>query len=159
VRMTELVMTPEKVVRERHDEDVPCDRIRIFSLEGELFFGAAPELEQLLEGVADEMVEGGGRVVILRLKRARDPDAVCSTVVERFNERMHAANISVLLCGLRPEVTRVINSSGLLERLGRERVFVFEETGKFWTSTLEAVRFAYEIVGRNVCDTCPRRDE
>jgi SulP family sulfate permease len=159
VRMTELVMTPEKVVRERHEDDVPCDRIRIFSLEGELFFGAAPELEQLLEGIADEMVEGGGRVVILRLKRARNPDAVCMTVLERFNERMHAANISVLLCGLRPEVTRVINSSGLLERLGRERVFVFEETGKFWTSTLEAVRFAYEIVGRDVCETCPRRDE
>ncbi|HEX4414593.1 MAG TPA: SulP family inorganic anion transporter [Lacipirellulaceae bacterium] len=159
VRMTELVMTPEKVVRERHEDDVPCERIRIFSLEGELFFGAAPELEQLLEGVADEMADGGGRVIILRLKRARNPDAVCMTVLERFNERMHAANISVLLCGLRPEVTRVINSSGLLERLGPERVFVFEETGKFWTSTLEAVRFAYEIVGRDVCDTCPRRDE
>jgi SulP family sulfate permease len=158
VRMTELVMTPEKVVRERHDEDVPCDRIRIFSLEGDLFFGAAPELEQLLERAADEM-EQGGRVVILRLKRARNPDAVCMTVLERFNERMHAANISVLLCGLRPEVTRVIHSSGLLERLGPERVFVFEETGKFWTSTLEAVRFAYEIVGRDVCETCPRRDE
>jgi SulP family sulfate permease len=159
VRMTELVMTPERVVRERHAEDVPCERIRIFSLEGELFFGAAPELEQLFDGIADEMAKTGGRVIILRLKRARNPDAVCMSVLERFNERMHAANISVLLCGLRPEVTRVIHSSGLLQRLGPERVFMFEETGRFWTSTLEAVRFAYELVGNDVCETCPRRNE
>jgi SulP family sulfate permease len=159
VRVTELVMAPERVVRERHADDVPCERIRIFSLEGELFFGAAPELEQLFDGIADEMTESGGRVVILRLKRARNPDAVCMSVLERFNERMHAANISVLLCGLRPEVTRVIHSSGLIQRLGQERVFMFEETGRFWTSTLEAVRFAYELVGDDVCETCPRRNE
>ncbi|HEX3600576.1 MAG TPA: SulP family inorganic anion transporter, partial [Lacipirellulaceae bacterium] len=158
VRVTELIMTPERVVRERHPTDVPCTKIRIYSLEGELFFGAAPELEQLLDTIADE-VEDGGRVVILRLKRARNPDAVCMSVLERFNERLHAANISVLLCGLRPEVTRVIHSSGLLQRLGPERVFVFEETGRFWTSTLEAVRFAYELIGDDFCDTCPRREE
>jgi SulP family sulfate permease len=158
VRITELIMTPERVVRERHSTDTPCRRIRIYSLEGELFFGAAPELEQLLDTIADE-IEREARVVILRLKRARNPDAVCMSVLERFNERMHASNISVLLCGLRPEVTRVFHSSGLLQRLGPERVFVFEETGKFWTSTLEAVRFAYELVGDDFCETCPRRDE
>jgi len=45
---------------------------------------------------------------------------------------------------------------GLLNRLGPGRLFVFEETGRFWTSTLEAVRTAYEIIGDDVCDTCPR---
>src|SRR4051812_12265368 len=113
VHRTELIMTPERVVRERHESDVPCSRIRIYSLEGEFFFGAAPELEQLFDDIADE-VEPEGRVVILRLKRARNPDAVCMSVLERFNERLHAANISVLLCGLRPDFTKVINSSGLL---------------------------------------------
>ena len=44
----------------------------------------------------------------------------------------------------------------MVRRLGPEHVFVFEETGKFWTSTLEAVRFAYEIIGDDVCETCPR---
>ena len=49
MRMTELVLTPERVIRERIDTDVPCNRIRIFSLEGELFFGASPELEEHLD--------------------------------------------------------------------------------------------------------------
>jgi SulP family sulfate permease len=158
VHTTELIMTRERVIRERHDSDVPCKRIRIFSLEGEFFFGAAPELEDRFDRIAED-VEPEGRAVILRLKRARNPDAVCMSVLERFNERMHAANITVLLCGLRPDFTKVINSSGLLNRLGPDRVFMFEETGKFWTSTLEAVRFAYELIGNDLCENCPRRTE
>lgn len=158
VHTTELIMTRERVIRERDTTDVPCKKIRIFSMEGEFFFGAAPELEEHFENIAEE-VEPEGRVVILRLKRARNPDAVCMSVLERFNERMHAANITVLLCGLRPDLTKVIHSSGLLNRLGKDRVFTFEETGKFWTSTLEAVRFAYELIGNDLCEDCPRRQE
>ncbi len=158
VHMTELTMTPERVIRERMPTDVPCSRILIYSLEGEFFFGAAPELEQHLEAIA-EKAEAGARVVILRLKRARNPDAVCMSVLDRFTERMHEANVTVLLCGVRPDLAKVINSSGLLGRLGPDRVFVFEETGRFWTSTLEAVRFAYEFIGDDVCDHCPRHAE
>ena len=81
------------------------------------------------------------------------------SVLDRFYERMHDANITVLFCGVRPDLMKVIDSSGLFRRMGPEHVFVFEETGKFWTSTLEAVRFAYEIVGDDVCDQCPRQAE
>ncbi len=158
VHITELIMTPERVIRERISTDIPCGRIRIFSLEGELFFGAAPELEEHLEAVA-EAAEGGVRVVVLRLKRARNPDAVCLSVLDRFISRMQKARVTVLICGVRPDFMKVIDASDLLGRLGRENVFVFEETGAIWTSTLEAVRFAYEIVGTDVCETCPRRGE
>jgi hypothetical protein len=53
----------------------------------------------------------------------------------------------------------VLGDSGLLKRLGSEHVFVFEETGAIWSSTLDAVRFAYEIVGRDVCPECPQHAE
>jgi hypothetical protein len=72
---------------------------------------------------------------------------------------MQAAKVSVLLCGLRPDLTKVIASSGLLKRLGSDHVFVFEETGAIWSSTLEAIRFAYEIIGHDVCENCPRHAE
>ena len=50
VHLTELTMTPERVdSRTASTSDVPCTRIRIYSLEGEFFFGAAPELEQHLD--------------------------------------------------------------------------------------------------------------
>src|SRR5207237_6615239 len=94
--------------------------------------------------------------VVLRLKRARNTDAVCLAVLDRFITNMQAEHVTVLLCGLRPDLVKVINSSGLIRRLGSEKVFVFEETGAIWSSTLDAVRFAYEIVGRDVCEQCPR---
>jgi SulP family sulfate permease len=158
VHMTELTAAPERVVRERISTDPVCNRIKIYSLEGELFFGAAPELEMHLESIR-ETVKTGVRVIVLRLKRARNTDAVCLTVLDRFITRMQAEQVTVLLCGLRPDLVKVINSSGLIRRLGSEHVFVFEETGAIWSSTLDAVRFAYEIVGRDVCATCPRHAE
>jgi SulP family sulfate permease len=156
VHLTQLTLAPERVVRECVPSDVLCSRIRIYSLEGELFFGAAPELEEHLDSVA-AAANGSVKVVVLRLKRARNPDAICLSVLDRFISRMQEARVSVLLCGIRPDLMKVINSSGLLRRLGPESVFVFQETGAVWSSTLEAVRFAYQIIGANVCESCPRR--
>jgi sulfate permease, SulP family len=158
IRLTELIMTPERVVRERHDSDIPCNRIRVYSLEGEFFFGASPELEQHLEAIA-QTGQDGVRVVVMRLKRIRNPDAVCMGILERFIDQMHNDGVTVLFCGVRPDLMKVFQSSGLAQRLGPDRLFVFEETGKFWTSTLEAIQFAYQLIGDDVCETCPRHAE
>lgn len=155
VHMRELTLSPERIVRERIASDVPCGRIRIFDLEGEFFFGAAPELEEHLDTIAT-VVSEGVRVAVLRLKRVRNPDAVCLQVLERFIDKMNDAGVTVLMCAVRPDLMQVIDSSGLLDHLGPERVFVFQETGEIWSSTLDAIRFAYEIIGNDVCATCPR---
>src|SRR2546423_1693835 len=97
VHLTEMTLTPERIVRERASTDPPCGRIRIFNLEGELFFGASPELEQHLETI-DEAVRDGIRVLVLRLKRVRNPDAVCLDILDRFITRMRDAKICVVLC-------------------------------------------------------------
>jgi SulP family sulfate permease len=158
IHMTELVLAPERVVRERISSDPSCGRIRIYSLEGEFFFGAAPELEDHFEKIAG-LAEEGIRAVVLRVKRARNPDAVCLAVLERFIERMDRLGVSVLLCGVRPDFMRIIEAGGLVHRLGPERVFVFQETGAVWSSTLEAIRFAYELLKGDVCPICPRYAE
>ncbi len=67
IHMTELVLAPERVVRERISSDPPCGRIRIFSLEGEFFFGAAPELEEHFDHICG-LAREGIRVVVLRVK-------------------------------------------------------------------------------------------
>lgn len=155
VHLTELTLTQDRVVRERIPSDFVCSRIRVYSLEGELFFGAAPELAEHLDAIA-ETTKSGTRVVVLRMKRARNADAVCIRVLDQFIHQMQQQKVDVLLCGIRPDLMAVIDSSGLLRQLGRERVFVFEETGGVWSSTLEAIRFAYEIIGDDVCLSCPR---
>lgn len=155
VHITELIIAPDRVVRERIATDPVCGRIRLYNLEGEFFFGAAPELEEHLEKIA-QAAKAGVRVVVLRMKRARNADAVCVRVLDQFIARMHEQKVDVLMCGIRPDLMSVINSSGLLRQLGRDRVFVFQESEAVWSSTLDAVRFAYEIIGDDVCPICPR---
>jgi SulP family sulfate permease len=158
VRVSELVLTPERVVRERQWSDEPCNRIRIYSLEGEMFFGASPELEEHLQRFA-RATRDGVRVIVLRLKRARNADAVCMAALERFVDQMEAAQVTVLLCGVRPDTMKALQSSGLADRLGSDHIFAFEDSGRFWTSTLEAVRVAYQIIGKDVCENCPRHGD
>ena len=153
--LTELVSADDGVVRERVSTDIPCDRVRIFGLEGELFFGAASELEQHLETV-EQAVQGGMRVLVLRVKRVRNPDAVCLEILDRFVIRMREAKVAVVMCGVRPDLMKVLRASGIVEHVGTEHMFVFQETGTVWSSTLGAIRFAFEMIGADTCGHCPR---
>jgi SulP family sulfate permease len=157
VHMSELIMTPERVIRERAAGDPTCDRIFIYNLEGELFFGSAPDLESHFERIAERIVPGTTRVVVLRLKRVRNPDAVCLDRFRHFVETLKEKDVTLLLCGVRPDVARVLHTSGLEQRIGRERIFLERETAL--SSTLEAVRRAYDLVGDGICENCPRRGE
>jgi SulP family sulfate permease len=156
IHMAELTVTPERVIRERVPTDPPCGRLLIYNLEGELFFGSAPDLEKHLTAI-DRRAQDGIRVVVLRLKRARNPDAVCLALLEAFLLRMEKRQIKVLLCGVRRDFYRVLRNIGIETRLGPNRIF--RETLSIWSSTLEAVRHAYELLANDVCETCPRRDE
>jgi SulP family sulfate permease len=155
VHLTELVHTPERILREKSDADPVCTRILIYSLEGELFFGSAPDLERHFETIA-RRARDGARVVVLRLKRVRNPDAVFLEQFERFIDRMAERGVAVLLCGVREDFARILAKSGLDKRL-TERIFL-EVSGPS-SSTLDAVRKAYDFVGADLCSTCPRRRE
>ncbi|HXG12037.1 MAG TPA: SulP family inorganic anion transporter, partial [Gemmataceae bacterium] len=156
VHLTELTLTPERVVRERMPGDVPCGRILIFNLEGELFFGSAPQLEGHLAAI-DQRARDGVRVVILRLKRARNPDAVCLALLEGFIHRLEGRGLVVLLCGVRRDLMKALRATGLAEHLGPQRIF--RELAHTWSSTLDAVRHAYDLLGDDLCPTCPRREQ
>jgi SulP family sulfate permease len=156
VHLSELTVTPERVIRERVAGDPDCGRILIFALEGELFFGSAPELERHLESILAR-ARDGVRVVALRLKRVRNPDAVCVECFERFLTACSGAGIAVLLCGVRDDFAAVLHTSGLEQQLGPGRIF--RETEAATSSTLEAVRHAYDLLRNDLCDGCPRRGE
>jgi SulP family sulfate permease len=151
--LTEFVVTPEGGVHERLPEDVPCDRILVFGLEGEMFFGATAALESHLETIEERVTERT-EFVVLRVKRARNPDAVGVTLLEGFLDRLAARGVRVLLCGVRPEFHDKLGRTGLVNRL-REEIFLEQPVRQ--TATLAAIRHAYAHL-REPCDHCPRRD-
>jgi sulfate permease, SulP family len=136
---------------ERLPEDHPCDLILIFGLDGELFFGATAALEQHFETM-EAAVTDKTQVMVLRLKRSRNPDAVALSMLEHFLERMKSRGILVLLSGVRPELYNVLENTGMIGRIGEQ---VFREEGVRQTSTMRAIQYAYSIIGEP-CSVCPR---
>lgn len=150
--LTEFVVAREGGVHERLPDDPRCDRILIFGLEGEMFFGATAALHVHFARI-EEAIGPDTAVVVLRLKRARNPDAVGITLLEGFLERVHARGVEVLLCGVTSDFAGRLESSGLAAQLGKN---LFLEQAVRQTSTALAVRRAYELISRP-CAICPHR--
>lgn len=145
LKAAELTITPEGVVRERLPDDPVDPATVIYDLEGELFFGAAPELDKYFDTLRERIRADGVRVVILRLKRVRDPDAVCIERLEHFlreenGREVNGHRITILLAGIRPDALKVLRNIGFQDWFPADHVFP-EEVEEF-SATLKAVRFA-----------------
>jgi len=140
LRATELIVTPERVVRERISDDPADPQTVIYDLEGELFFGAAPELDRHLDSLRQRIEGHHNKFVILRLKRVRHPDVVCIERIEHFLRDLSERGVVVLLAGVRPDTLAVLDNVGLRSWFPAEQVFPEED--REFSATLKAVRYA-----------------
>lgn len=146
LKAVELVVTPERVVRARVEGDPPSDGVLIYDIEGELFFGAAPDFERDLGNAADTARRQGISHIVLRLKRARNPDVVGLEVLDIFLKDAGERGLTVLLAGVRPDLLASLERIGITERLPADRIFTEEE--KDFSATLKAIRHAYALAAR-----------
>jgi SulP family sulfate permease len=154
-RLTEFVATNAGYVNERLADDKPCQQILIFGLEGEMFFAAAASLEAQLARIEDRL-DGTTRVVILRLKRARNADAVGLNLLEQFLVDLKERGVTVLLCGVRQDMLKILTRAGMVGRLGEKNLFVEQPVRQ--TSTHQALLYAYSLIDRR-CVHCPVHDD
>jgi len=141
----ELIVTPERVVRERKPGEARAKSLLIFDLEGELFFGAAPELDRYLEELSQEAIRNGIKFVVLRVRRARNPDMVAIEHLEHFLRQCETLGLTVLLAGVRPELLRILENVRFADWLPTGRIF--SEEDEVYSATLRAVRYAYQLLG------------
>ncbi|MBF9523627.1 sodium-independent anion transporter [Mycobacterium sp. MHSD3] len=148
LKAAELIVTDEGVIRERTPQDNPAEAASsvrasspvIYDLEGELFFGAAPELDRYLEALHTRIRDENLKVVILRLKRVRHPDVVCIERLEHFIREHQELGVTVLLAGVRPDSLALLQNVGFTDWLPAEQVFPEED--REFSATLKAVRYA-----------------
>jgi SulP family sulfate permease len=140
LKASELIVTPERVVRERLPDDPSDPSTVIYDLEGELFFGAAPELDRYFDTLRTRIRTDGVQFVILRLKRVRDPDAVCIERLEHFLRDENGNGATVLLAGVRPDTLKVLRNIGFLDWYPAEQIFPEED--QQYSATLRAVGYA-----------------
>ena len=153
LKAAELTVGTDRVIRDRQPSDPCCTRMVLLDLEGELFFGAAPELDRYLDGLRER---ADLRFIVLRVKRTRNPDIVCMERLQHFIVEMRAKGVTVLLCGVRPDFAQAMRNLRFEDFLPAEHVFL-EDAAHVGSATLAAVRYAYDLLGDDLCEHCPRR--
>ncbi|BBY23548.1 hypothetical protein MSTO_37530 [Mycobacterium stomatepiae] len=141
LKSRELIVAPERVVRERISGEDTDPLVVIYDLEGELFFGAAPELDRYLAEISKRIADDDIKFVVLRLKRVRHPDVVCIERIEHFLREETGRGVTVLLAGVRPDTLAVLNNVGFQSWF--TAAHVFPEEDEDFSATLKAVRYAH----------------
>jgi len=145
LHMNEMVQSRGGPLQERPVNDRSGESSVVFlSLEGDLFFGVADELQTQLTNVA----RSGVRVIILRLKRTHMIDATVLTVLEQFAANMRERDRYLLLCGVRPELHDKLRAFGLSRAIGEENIF--ETQFGVFSSAKAALRRARDLVGQSI---------
>jgi len=145
--MRELIVTAERVVRERQPQEARSGSLLIYDLEGELFFGAAPELVRYLSEILEETERTAIRHVVLRFRRARNPDAAAIEHLERFLRDAKAQGVTVLLAGVRPDFVRILKNVRINTWFPTDHIFAEED--RFFSATLRAVRYAHQLANQS----------
>ncbi|NMN98682.1 SulP family inorganic anion transporter [Antrihabitans stalactiti] len=146
LKAVELTVTPERVIREKVPTDPDDPTIVIYDLEGELFFGAAPELDRYFDTLSRRIRDDGVAFVVLRLKRVRNPDAVTIERLEHFLREESGHGATILLAGVRPDALKVLKNVGFDSWFPEEQIFPEEQ--EEYSATLKAVRYATAAAGK-----------
>ncbi len=119
--LVEYAISDSGALAELRDPSQRADpQISIIHVEGELFFGAADLFQEQVRRLAENQ---DIRVFILRMKNARHLDASTVMAMESLHEYLSETGRHLLISGSSPEVTRVLENSGLLEQIGRQNIF------------------------------------
>ncbi len=157
LKASELVIDDEGVVRERLPDDPPCSSLVLYNLEGELFFGAAPELDRYFDELTRRTEAEGTHHIVLRLKRVRHPDVVCLERLEHFLKGCESLGIEVLLAGVQADLLEALRRLRFGEWFPDDRIF--PQSADEDSATLAAIRSVYGRLGdTNECEHCvPKR--
>jgi SulP family sulfate permease len=156
LKASELIVSPEGVVRERLSGDAADPSTVIYDLEGELFFGAAPELDRYLDTLRQRIRSDELEFVILRLKRVRNPDAVSIERLEQFLHEENGHGATILLAGVRTDTLTILKNVGFERWFPTEQVFAEED--EEYSATLRAVRYAQTKLGNQQDAAAPAEE-
>ncbi len=156
LHISELTISNGRVLRERLPNDPVCTSMLLYDLEGELFFGAAPLLDHLFDMLKRRTQDEKIRFVILRVKRARNPDMVSMDRFDHFLRDMQRNGVTVLLCGVRSGFAGAMDRLHFQDWLPADRVF--HEEQQTFSATLKAVRHVYDLLGPNPCEHCRQNE-
>jgi sulfate permease, SulP family len=153
LKASELIVDDRGVVRDKLADDPACESFLLYDLEGELFFGAAPELERYFTELTQRAQAQKIHFVVLRVKRVRNPDVVCLEQLENFLKCSESLRITVLVAGARSDLLDALRRLRFGKWFPDDRIFP-QGTDED-SATLAAIRTVYRTLGdKNTCEHC-----
>lgn len=150
LRVTDLVVSNGKL-REAAEGDnggSTCDLIKIIHIEGNLFFGAANELQEALDRATRDSAV---KVLIVRLKRARGLDFTTAGVLLSTHERLTQDDRHVILAGMTPATMKLFDDIGITDAFAKADLFPTETA--WFVAMNKAIARGLSLV--QACETCP----
>jgi SulP family sulfate permease len=120
----------------RAESDLERENILAFRIEGPVFFGAAAQFfDQVLKETP------GIKAVVLRMRRVPVMDATGLTALQNVVEALERRHIVVMVSGLQSQPREMLERTGVLDKISRNRDHLFE-------TSEEAIAHAREHLGR-----------
>ncbi len=131
-----------------------CPQLRILHVEGSLFFGAASELQHILDVAA---AEPDLKVLAVRLKRCTGLDITAAEVLKTTARQLRKEGRTLILVGMRPPVVARMQAFGVDLAVGAENLFPTEPG---WFVAMDhALERGLELIEPHQHDgDCPLRD-
>lgn len=127
--------------------ELPMDRIEekkpeiaIVNIEGDLYFAAVEELQEQIKRILDSSL----KVLILRFRRTH---LLASTGIMALGHIIKTARdngVEVIFCGVHDEIQKTLESSGILESIGQNNIFIAND--QLFTSAQKALEKAKSIL-------------
>ena len=144
--LVEYDFNAEGTLAETRQRRMPA--ISIVHVEGDLFFGAADLFRtQVQRTMQDPML----KVIILRLRNARNLDATSVMALDELLKTVRADGRHLIVSGVTKDVYRVMRNSGLVDVLGKQNLFI-HSTGNPNVSTRNALKRAQDLLGTRQAD-------
>ncbi len=103
-----------------------CRHISVVRFDGALFFANASYLDEQVAKFRTEQPEL--RYILLDARGINDMDASGEEALEMLCKRVRSAKLGFAMCGVKGQVLKVMERTGLLEEIGREHMYADSKT-------------------------------
>jgi sulfate permease, SulP family len=122
-----LSMNEENVLQSaEHFRLKGCRHISVVRFDGALFFANASYLDEQVAKFRNDQPDL--RYILLDARGINDMDASGEEALEMLCKRLRSAKLGFAMCGVKGQVLKVMERTGLLEEIGREHMYADSKT-------------------------------
>lgn len=122
-----LSLNEDDVLASREDYRLAgCKHICVVRFDGALFFANASYLDEQVANFRTERPDL--RYILLDARGINDMDASGEEALEMLHKRIRSAGMGFAICGLKGQVIRVMERTGLIDEIGMDHVFPDSKT-------------------------------